>query len=181
MKTFLPEKYENAPSKEAASPTVQNGNGSPTYNKGVSVSSEDTRAKVERVVACIEQKHVDITAGYNAWLNVGFALSSEFNESGRSFFHRVSRQSVKYKQSVADIQYNKCLSAKGDGVTIATFFQMAKDAGIDISNQKIQSQGNGLLDFWTFGSPDKQEMAKDAAQSPDNAAQEIQKSKSPIR
>ncbi len=179
MKTFLPEKYENAPSKEAASPTVQNGNGSPTYNKGVSVSSEDTRAKVERVVACIEQKHVDITAGYNAWLNVGFALSSEFNESGRSFFHRVSRQSVKYKQSVADIQYNKCLSAKGDGVTIATFFQMAKDAGIDISNQKIQSQGNGLLDFWTFGSPDKQEMAKDAAQSPENTTQEIQKSKSP--
>jgi hypothetical protein len=182
MKTFLPEKYVNAPSKEAASPTVQDGNfnnASPTYNKGVSASSEDTRAKVERVVACIEQKHVDITESYEAWVKVGFALSSEFNESGRGFFHRVSMQSPKYKQGEADRQYNKCLAGKGNGVTIATFFKMAADAGADISNGKIQNQGNGSLDFWISGSRDKQTLPQNAVSSPDNATQEIQKSKSP--
>ena len=173
----------NAPSKEVALSTVQNGNSnnaSPTYNKGVSVSSEDTRTKVERVVAFIEQKHVDITESYEAWVKVGFALSSEFNESGRGFFHRVSMQSPKYKQGDADRQYNKCLAGKGDGVTIATFFKMAADAAVDISNGKIQNQGNGSLDLWIFGSHDKQNLPQDAAPSPDNATQEIQKSKSPI-
>lgn len=143
MKTFSPEEWENVPSN------TENSNTSNTPS-AYSNTNEDTRAKVERVLSLIEQKGIDITNGYDNWLKVGFALTSEFQEAGRGFFHRVSRQNAEYNTSDADKQYNKCLAAHGDGVTIATFFQMAKDAGIDISNPKeIQKSSVGTLDIWT--------------------------------
>ena len=146
MKTFSPEEWENVPSNTANSNT---SNTPSAYSN----TSEDTRAKVERVLSLIEQKGIDITNGYDNWLKVGFALTSEFQEAGRGFFHRVSRQNPEYKASDTDKQYNKCLSAHGDGISIATFFQMAKDAGIDISNPKeIQKSSVGISDIWTYGS-----------------------------
>ena len=148
MKTFSPEEWENVPSKN-------NTKDCNTSNVPFADSNtiEDTRAKVERVLSLIEQKGIDITNGYANWLKVGFALTSEFQEAGRGFFHRVSRQNTEYKASDTDKQYNKCLSAHGDGISIATFFQMAKDAGIDISNPKeIQKSSVGTLDIWTSGS-----------------------------
>ena len=148
MKTFSPEEWENVPSKN----NTENSNTS-NVPSVYPTTSEDTRAKVERIVSLIEQKGIDITNGYANWLKVGFAFTSEFQEAGRGFFHRVSRQNAEYNTSDADKQYNKCLSAHGDGVTIATFFQMAKDAGIDISNPKeIQEPVVGTLDIWTSGS-----------------------------
>ena len=148
MKTFSPEEWENVPSKN----NTENCNTS-NVPSVYPTTSEDTRAKVERIVSLIEQKGIDITNGYANWLKVGFALTSEFQEAGRGFFHRVSRQNAEYNTSDADKQYNKCLAARGDGVTIATFFQMAKDTGIDISNPKeIQEPVVGTLDIWTSGS-----------------------------
>lgn len=142
MKTFSPEEWENVPSN------TENSNTSNTPS-AYSNTSEDTRAKVERVLSLIEQKGIDITNGYDNWLKVGFALTSEFQEAGRGIFHRVSRQNPEYKASDTDKQYNKCLSAHGDGISIATFFQMAKDAGIDISNPKKSK--SHPLELWIFG------------------------------
>ncbi|MDD7233150.1 MAG: PriCT-2 domain-containing protein [Bacteroidales bacterium] len=86
-------------------------------------------------------------------MKVGFALTSEFQEAGRGSFHRVSRQNPEYKVSDTDKQYNKCLSAHRDGISIVTSYQMAKDAGIDISNPpKSQKSSVGTLDIWTYGS-----------------------------
>lgn len=146
MKTFSPEEWENVPSN------TENSNTSNTPS-AYSNTSEDTRAKVERILSLIEQKGIDITNGYDNWLKVRFALTSEFQEAGRGIFHRVSQQNPEYKASDTDKQYNKCLSAHGDGISIATFFQMAKDAGIDISNPKENQKSSvGTLDIWTYGS-----------------------------
>ena len=148
MKTFSPEEWENVPSKN----NTENCNTS-NVPSAYPTSNENTRAKVERIVSLIEQKGIDITNGYDNWLKVGFAFTSEFQEAGRGFFHRVSRQNAEYNTSDTDKQFNKCLAAHGDGITIATFFQMAKDAGIDISNPKeIQEPVVGTLDIWTSGS-----------------------------
>lgn len=150
MKTFSPEEWENVPSKNHT-PYTENINAS--RMPSAYSTSEDTKAKVERIISLIEKKGIDITNGYDNWLKVGFALTSEFQELGRDFFHRVSRQNAEYNVSNTDKQYNKCLAAHGDGISIATFFQMAKDAGIDISNPKeIQMPTAGTLDIWTSGS-----------------------------
>ncbi len=88
---------------------------------------------IETITQRIEAAMTDITAGYDNWLNLGFALSDELGESGRDYYHRISRFNPDYNQSECDKQYDKCLRANGTGVTIKSFFQKAKEAGISIS------------------------------------------------
>lgn len=87
---------------------------------------------IETITQRIESSGTDITAGYQNWRDLGFALSDELGESGRDYFHRLSRFNPDYNSQEADKQYDKCLNAHGTGITIKTFFQMAKDAGISL-------------------------------------------------
>ena len=73
------------------------------------------------------------------WQRVGFALASELGEDGRRLFHRLSRHYPKYRQKEANRQYDQCLKGHGSGVTIATLFGMAKDAGVDIGKLTLES------------------------------------------
>ena len=50
----------------------------------------DTPARVEALIAALKASGRDITADYNDWLKVGFALAGEFGEAGRSYFHVIS-------------------------------------------------------------------------------------------
>ena len=88
---------------------------------------------IEIIIQRIEAAHTDITAGYSNWLDLGFALSEELGEAGRDYFHRISRFNPDYNHAETDKQFNNCLKSGGSGVTIKTFFQKAKDAGISIS------------------------------------------------
>ena len=88
---------------------------------------------IEIIIQRIEAAHTDITAGYSNWLELGFALSEELGEAGRDYFHRISRFNPDYDHAETDKQFNNCLKSGGSGVTIKTFFQKAKDAGISIS------------------------------------------------
>ncbi len=88
---------------------------------------------IEVVTRRIEDAGVDITVGYAAWRDVGFALSDALGENGRSYYHRVSCFNPDYAAAETDRQYDKCLRAHGTGVTIKTFFQLAKDAGVSVS------------------------------------------------
>ena len=88
---------------------------------------------IEVVTRRIEDAGVDITVGYAAWRDVGFALSDALGEAGRQYYHRVSCLNPDYNQQECDKQYDKCLKAHGTGVTVKTFFQLAKDAGVSVS------------------------------------------------
>ena len=88
---------------------------------------------IEIITQRIEANHADITSGYSNWLDLGFALSEELGEAGRDYFHRISRFNHDYNHAETDKQFNNCLRSGGSGVTIKTFFQKAKDAGISIS------------------------------------------------
>nr|WP_321356669.1 DUF3987 domain-containing protein [uncultured Draconibacterium sp.] len=87
---------------------------------------------IEVIVKRLEEAHTDITANYSDWRDIGFSFADEFGESGRDYFHRVSRFYSDYSNSTCDKQYNKCLKAKGHGVTIKTFFHLAQQAGISL-------------------------------------------------
>ena len=95
---------------------------------------------VEIVTRRIEDAGVDITVGYTAWSDVGFALSDAMGENGRSYYHRVSCLNPDYSAAETDKQYDKCLRSHGTGVTIKTFFQMAKDAGVSVSIPSLPSK-----------------------------------------
>lgn len=96
----------------------------------------DLRAEVDIIISRIEAAFTDITTSYTDWLNVGFAFASEFGESGRTFFHRVSRFYTGYTKADTDKQYDQCLRSQGHGITIRTFFHMAKEAGIDCTRER---------------------------------------------
>ena len=76
---------------------------------------------------------VDLTGGeYYKYLELGFALSEKYGESGRDAFHTVSQYSEKYDSQRCNKQFDHCVKGGGNGVTFATFLYHAKNAGIDI-------------------------------------------------
>ncbi len=88
---------------------------------------------IETIISRLEAAQTDITANYSDWLEIGFALADEMGESGREYYHRISRFHPGYSPTDCNKQYDNCLKAKGHGVTLKTFFHLAKQSGIDIS------------------------------------------------
>ena len=87
---------------------------------------------VEVIIQRLESTQTDITANYTNWRDIGFAFADEFGESGRDYFHRVSRFYPEYSPSACDKQFDKCLKSKGHGISIKTFFHLAQQAGINL-------------------------------------------------
>ncbi|GGK53664.1 MULTISPECIES: DUF3987 domain-containing protein [Flavobacteriaceae] len=95
---------------------------------------------IESYIAAIEQNAIDITSGYANWRDLGFAFAEEYGETGRNYFHSISKFNSSYNAQECDEQYDKCLAAKGSGITIATFYYLAKQAGITVVKNEPQTQ-----------------------------------------
>jgi hypothetical protein len=95
-------------------------------------SPTSTDEEIEIITCRIEDARLDLTCNYHDWLIVGFAISDEMGEAGRSYFHRLSRFHPEYKPSECDRQYDRCLKGKNRGVTIRSFYFLAQQAGINI-------------------------------------------------
>jgi len=80
----------------------------------------------------------DLTEGaYKNYLDIGFALASEFGERGREYFHAIAAQNSKYDHIKADRQYNYCLRDTGQSkIAIGTFYYYAKQAGVELKSQQ---------------------------------------------
>ena len=143
-KIFSAQDWENAPSKQEASlPALQ------THDSHESAT--DLAADIDKVVQEIEANGVDIAPDYGMWVNVGFALADGLREQGRDFFHRVSRLHPDYDPANADKQFTHCLNGRGSGVTIASFFHYAAQAGIELhhpSNTILPNYQNGKTAKW---------------------------------
>jgi hypothetical protein len=96
--------------------------------------------EVEQIIQQIESNQIDIASAYSDWRNIGFAFADEFGEGGRDYFHRISRFYVDYNQVECDSQYDKCLTAKGQGVSLKTFFYHAQQAGIQITKESSSTE-----------------------------------------
>jgi hypothetical protein len=120
-KTFDPSHWKNE--------GLNNNN---TVQNSTSANNLET-SDIEKVVAEIEAKQIDIAPDYKDWLACGFALADMLNEAGRDYFHRISRFYNAYSAVECDKQFDNCLKSKGYGVTKRTFFDLARRAGINIS------------------------------------------------
>jgi hypothetical protein len=106
------------------------------------INNPSIASEVDILIARIEAAFTDITTSYADWLNLGFAFASEFGDSGRKFYHRVSRFYNGYTKAETDKQYDQCLKSHGQGITIKTFFHLAKQAGIDIATNDSLETGD---------------------------------------
>ena len=123
----------NAPQKSTVT------NQTPAATQGGWANTDDyTQAR--EVVNRIVQAHIDLTDDYNDWFRIASALANGFGEAGRDLFHEVSRMSSKYDAAECDKKYDNCLRTGNGSITIATFFQMAKDAGVDIRTSRPQQE-----------------------------------------
>ncbi|MBQ8672550.1 MAG: DUF3987 domain-containing protein [Bacteroides sp.] len=95
--------------------------------------SATPQEQVETVTRRIEQAGIDIAPTYKEWCDLGFALAHGLGEAGRTYFHRLSRYYASYKPREADKQFTACLTSRGQGITLNTFFHLARRAGVDIS------------------------------------------------
>ena len=95
------------------------------------------RDEVEIVISRIEATGMDMTSTYKDWRDLGFALAQGLGEEGRAFYHRLSRFYGGYKPSETDKQYTACLHSRGHGITLNTFFHLARQAGADINTRRM--------------------------------------------
>ncbi len=103
---------------------------------------------IEKLIEKIKETQADITSNYEDWVKIGFAIESEFGESGRNYFHEISRFNPEYHFETCNEQYSKCLKNNSTGITIKTLFHFAKLQGIKISPEKqtMSLSGKGKTD-----------------------------------
>tara|TARA_R110002073_G_scaffold174557_1_gene331747 strand:+ start:807 stop:2552 length:1746 start_codon:yes stop_codon:yes gene_type:complete len=130
IKIFNPKEWLEV-KEEQLQPTSNNA----TTNV-VAVANND----IETYISTIEQSGIDITGNYATWRDLGFALAEEYGETGRDYFHRISKNYIGYDSKECDEQFNKCLNAKGHGITIATFYHYAHQAGVKPMKQQHNNE-----------------------------------------
>ncbi|MCD8304315.1 MAG: DUF6371 domain-containing protein [Prevotellaceae bacterium] len=88
--------------------------------------------ELEAVVTEIELRAIPFCQDYRTWTRVALALAADLGESGRDYFHRLSRLDQKYHETQCDKKYDNALrTARGTG--LGAFFCLAKQQGIDLA------------------------------------------------
>ena len=90
--------------------------------------ADDTDERVYLACREIERYHIDMTADYGTWIQIGFSLAS-LGEEGREYFHVVSRQNPKYNQRETDQKFTSFMRGN-NRVSIGTFFHFCKQFGV---------------------------------------------------
>ena len=144
-KEFPIEEWENSNTERinAAKPMAQAASVEPanatTDIKPRVYAEKDLYSQVKMTAERLKANGYDITSSYQDWLNTGFALSDGLGENGRDIYHLVSSLYPNYNQAECDKQYDACLKSHGHGITINTFFHMAKQAGVDLAEVARQN------------------------------------------
>lgn len=146
-KTFNPADWTETNKTESKATTnnkpVQSTTLSPSpLGEGSGVRSE---SDIETITQRIESTAVDIAPNYADWRDLGFALADELGESGRAYYHRLSRFYQDYNSTEADKQFDACLKAHGHGVSIKTFYHLAKAAGVNVGIPKVKESSPSPL------------------------------------
>lgn len=110
----------------------------PIHTADSAAPDTDTAFRVEALITALRNSGTDITADYNDWLKVGFALAGEFGEGGRGYFHEISSLYPGYDQAESDTKYSGCLKSDSGRTDISTLFYLAKNHGVT-----LQLPGNG--------------------------------------
>lgn len=129
---FNPGEWRNSPGFNQKKPARNGVNTKFTHtvNETFTPEGSETLKDVNVIIEKIEAGKIDLTSSYDDWLRIGFGFTHEFGEAGRSLFHRVSQFYPDYDFTRCDQQFDNCLKSNREGITIGTFFHLAKQAGI---------------------------------------------------
>ena len=105
----------------------------PVVNPAVCVPPDGELAKAQAVCDELIQRGANIAESYEDYLKLGFALADGLGADGHDIYHTLCAQSTKYRQADCEKKWQECLSKHDGRTTIATFYDMAKQAGVDLS------------------------------------------------
>lgn len=125
-KKFNPKDWVEPTANQSLHPSISLPSKSPSFGRV-------KEADIDIITKRIESAGIDIAPNYADWRDLGFALADALGESGRNYYHRLSRFYPNYNQNETDKQFNNCLKAHGHGITIKTLYHLAKSAGVDVS------------------------------------------------
>jgi hypothetical protein len=108
--------------------------GSESVQEAKSRFADESKDVVERLIASLEERHIDITSSYKDWVKIGFALCTTFGEPGRGYFHRIGRMYPRYTQAETDDVYSNLLAKNNGKTKLGSIIFLAKEAGVMIKN-----------------------------------------------
>jgi hypothetical protein len=86
----------------------------------------------------IKASPMNLFDNYEDYIRLAFALTQEFNESGRNYFHSLCQASPKYSHRQAEKDFNIALQRSGTGVSIASIYYIFKQAGISTTSERTE-------------------------------------------
>jgi hypothetical protein len=96
----------------------------------------------DAMISEMDRKGLNLCEDYSEWIQIAYALVSEFGEGGRDYFHTLSSHSSKYNSDDCNAQYTACLKnhseSKGKRSTIATIYYHAKQNGIQAYSEQTK-------------------------------------------
>lgn len=96
-------------------------------------SLEDELAKATATVEELVGMGANIADSYDDYVKLGFSLADGLGSEGRELYHRLCAQSAKYREADCEKKWQECLSKHDGRTTIASFYKMAQEAGVDLS------------------------------------------------
>jgi hypothetical protein len=84
----------------------------------------------------------NIAESYDDYLHLGFALANGLGDDGHDLYHQLCAQSGKYNQKDCEKKWQECLSKQDGRTTIASFYKMAQQAGVDLGAISRQFPSN---------------------------------------
>ena len=105
----------------------------PVVNPIACVPPDGELAKAQAVCDELIQRGANIAESYEDYLKLGFALADGLGADGHDIYDALCAQSKKYRKADCEKKWQECLSKRDGRTTIATFYDMAKQAGIDLS------------------------------------------------
>ncbi|MCE5348136.1 MAG: HRDC domain-containing protein [Bacteroidales bacterium] len=108
----------------------------PAYQKSAT-NADSLNETVESIISSLEEGKIDLTADFNDWWKIGYALCSAFGENGRRYFHRISSMYPYYSFDEVDKKYTQLLKMNTGRIGIGTLIWMAKQRGIEICHKPV--------------------------------------------
>lgn len=98
------------------------------------LSPTEELAKAKAVTYALMRRGASIAESYGDYVKLGFSLANGLGSEGRHLYHLLCSQSAKYNQEDCEAKWNECLSKSDGRTTIATFYHMAKMAGVELKD-----------------------------------------------
>ena len=104
-------------------------------------------AKAKAVTRELLRRGANIAETYGDYLKLGFALANGLGSDGRELYHQLCRQSTKYREDDCERKWQQCVRQSDGRTTIATFYNMAKQAGVDLSGIAREFKPESIYNF----------------------------------